>query len=61
MAAPYFSVNVAGNVLYAKMPGGNIKLPLAAKERDDVVAALHEALSLIQGQFSLPDGAMESD
>lgn len=50
MATPYFSLNVAGHTLYAKMPGGNVKLPLQKSERDDVLAALKEAIAIIEDQ-----------
>ena len=48
MPAPYFSVNIGGNVIYAKMPGGNIKLPLQKNERDALIVALKEAIDVIE-------------
>lgn len=46
MTTPQFSISVGGNIVYAKMPGGSVKLPLAKKERDETIAALREALSI---------------
>lgn len=61
MHTPYFSLAVGGNVLYARMPGGCVKLPLAKNERDELVAALKEAISIIEDDFSLSGDATVSD
>ena len=60
MVAPYFTLNVGGNTLYAKMPGGSVKLPLGKIERDEVVAALKEAIEIIEDPISPCGGATES-
>lgn len=61
MATPFFSLSVRGSVLYAKMPGGSVKLPLQKNERDDVIAALKEAIEIIEDDLPSPcGGATES-
>lgn len=60
MTAPYFSLNVGGSTLYAKMPGGSVKLPLGQSERDKLVAALKEALEILQDDISQRGDATES-
>ena len=61
MRAPYFSLNIGGSVVYAKMPGGNVRLPLIKNERDELIAALREALDVIGAPVSSHDVAKGSD
>lgn len=47
-------------MVYAKMPGGCIKLPLQKNERDELVTALKEALEIIEDRPIPRDDATES-
>lgn len=60
MNTRFFSVNVGGSMVYAKMPGGCIKLPLQKNERDELVTALKEALEIIEDRPIPRDDATES-